>query len=127
MNQNRRKCRTKRAAVLLAVSLAGTQVSQPAMAQGIGSEQSVYAGREVQRGAVQVKTVTVTPEQVTIKKGKKIQLKATTTPKISSKNIIWKTNKSSVATVSSTGLVKAKKNGKVTITAVVKGTKKKEM
>ena len=50
--------------------------------------------------------------------GKKQTLKATVTPKkASSKAVVWKSSNKKVATVTSKGVVKAKKEGTVTITA----------
>ena len=53
--------------------------------------------------------------------GKKQTLKATVTPKkASSKAVVWKSSNKKVATVTSKGVVKAKKAGTVTITATAK-------
>ena len=53
--------------------------------------------------------------------GKKQTLKATVTPKkASSKAVVWKSSNKKVATVTSKGVVKAKKEGTVTITATAK-------
>ena len=53
--------------------------------------------------------------------GKKQTLKATVTPKkASSKAVVWKSSNTKVATVTSKGVVKAKKAGTVTITATAK-------
>ena len=53
--------------------------------------------------------------------GKKQTLKATVTPKkASSKAVVWKSSNKKVATVTSKGIVKAKKAGTVTITATAK-------
>lgn len=59
----------------------------------------------------------------TMKKGAKKTLKATVTPKKSTDSVKWSTSNKKIATVSKKGLVKAKKKGKVTITA--KAGKKK--
>lgn len=59
--------------------------------------------------------------------GKKQTLKATVTPKnASNKAVVWKTSDKKIATITSKGVVKAKKAGTVTITAIAKdgsGTK----
>ena len=47
---------------------------------------------------------------------KTVQITPTITPDSANKNITWTTSNSSVATVSSTGLVTAKGSGKATIT-----------
>ena len=53
--------------------------------------------------------------------GKKQTLKATVTPKkASSRAVVWKSSNKKVATVTSKGVVKAKKAGTVTITAIAK-------
>lgn len=75
---------------------------------------------------VKAKTITLNKTIYTLKKGKKVKLKATILPKKSTqKKVVWTTNKKKVATVSKSGVVKAKKNGTATITAKIKGTKKK--
>ncbi len=72
------------------------------------------------------KSVTLNHTSYTLKKGKQLKLKATVKPANSkTKKVTWKSSKRAVATVSSKGVVKAKKNGKTTITATVKGTKLK--
>ena len=61
-----------------------------------------------------------------MKKGSKLKLKATITPKnATQKTIAWSSSKAKVATVSKTGQVKAKTNGTTTIIAKIKGTNKK--
>ena len=53
--------------------------------------------------------------------GKKQTLKATVTPKkASSRAVVWKSSNTKIATVSSKGVVKAKKAGTATITATAK-------
>ena len=73
------------------------------------------------------KSITLNHKVYTVKKGKTVTLKATVLPKkaANSTKIVWKTSNNKIATVSSKGKVKSKKAGKVTITATVKGTKKK--
>ncbi len=61
----------------------------------------------------------------TLKKGKSVQLKVTKNTLGKKKKIVWSSSNDKVATVSSKGKVKARKNGKATITAKVAGTKVK--
>lgn len=75
---------------------------------------------------VKAKSIKLDKTTYTLKKGKKVKLKATILPKKSTqKKVVWTTNKKKIATVSKTGVVKAKKNGTAIITAKVKGTSKK--
>ncbi|MCR5792572.1 MAG: Ig-like domain-containing protein [Lachnospiraceae bacterium] len=73
--------------------------------------------------AVKATKITLNKKKVTIKKGKKVTLKATVTPKGSSK-VTWKTSNKKVATVTSKGVVKGVKKGKATITAKTSNGKK---
>ena len=63
----------------------------------------------------------------TVKKGKSIQLKATVLPKKADRSakIVWKSSNKKIVAVTSKGKIKAKKVGKATITATLKGTKEK--
>lgn len=61
----------------------------------------------------------------TLKKGKTVKLKAVLSQAAKKKGIEWKSSNPKVASVSRSGKVTAKKNGKATITARVKGTKVK--
>lgn len=75
---------------------------------------------------VKAKSIKLSKTTYTLKKGKKVKLKATILPKKSTqKKVIWSTNKKKIATVSKSGVVKAKKNGTTIITAKIKGTSKK--
>lgn len=67
--------------------------------------------------------ITLNKSKSTIYTGEKLQLKATV--KGSKSSVIWKSSNSSVASVSSTGVVKAKRAGKVTVTASVGGVSAK--
>ncbi|SDB07054.1 Ig-like domain-containing protein [Butyrivibrio sp. INlla16] len=68
------------------------------------------------------KSITLNYSQYTLKKGKKVKLKATTSSK--KKSVVFKSKNPKVATVDSKGNVKAAKKGKTVITATIKGTKK---
>jgi|GEM_PF-732265 len=73
---------------------------------------------------VKAKSITLSKSIYTIKKGGKVNLKATIKPINSTqKSITWKSSNKKTATVSEKGLVKGKKNGTVTITATIIGTK----
>jgi len=107
-----RKC--KRAlAMLLAVSMV---VGYAPMAQG-----DVQAATK----KTKVKKVKLNKTQYVLKKGQKVKLKATVSPKAAKKTkVTWKSSKPKVATVNSKGVVKAKaKKGKTVITAKA-GSKK---
>ncbi len=67
--------------------------------------------------------VTMNKSVYTMKKGKSVQLKASKNKAAKKKKVVWSSSNKKVATVSSKGKVKAKKNGKATITAKLKGTK----
>lgn len=75
---------------------------------------------------VKVKTVKLNKKSVTLVVGEKITLKANLSPKkTTQKKLVWSTSNKKIATVTSKGVVKAKKKGKATITVKVKGTSKK--
>lgn len=60
-----------------------------------------------------------------IQKGKKIKLKVKKVPSsVKKRKIVWKSSKKKVASVTQRGVVKAKKKGKTTIKAYIKGNKK---
>lgn len=67
--------------------------------------------------------VTMNKSVYTMKKGKSVQLKAAKNKAAKKKKVVWTSSNKKVATVTSKGKVKAKKNGKATITAKLKGTK----
>lgn len=59
-------------------------------------------------------------------KGKKTQLSAIVYPESVSQNVVWKSSDTKIATVNKNGIVKGKKAGKVTITAVSKEDSRKK-
>ncbi len=65
------------------------------------------------------KKIRLNKKNLTIIKGKKYRLKV----KGTKKKVVWKSGKKKIATVSKTGVVKAKKIGRVNITAKVAGKK----
>lgn len=72
-------------------------------------------------GIISVTGVSLTPTSATIKVGKTIQLSATVTPdNATEKTVIWSSGNESIATVSSSGLVKGIKEGTVTISVKTK-------
>lgn len=73
---------------------------------------------------VKAKKITLNKKARTIKKGKFYQLKATLKPSNTTDTVKWKTSNKKIATVSSKGVVKAKKKGKCTITARTTSGKK---
>lgn len=70
-----------------------------------------------------VPTIKLSKTKVTLKKGKKIAIRATKLAK-GDKIIKWKSNKTKVATVTQKGKITAKKKGKATITVTLKSGKK---
>ena len=66
--------------------------------------------------------ITLNHKTFTLKKGKKLKLKATTLNKKYKKKIVWSSKKKKVATVTKKGVVKAVKKGRATIIARIKGT-----
>ncbi len=77
----------------------------------------------VQKNEVTCTKITLNKKSVTLKNGKSFTLKPTVQPITCIQKVTYSTSDSSVATVSSKGVIKAKKKGKVTIT--VKAGKKK--
>ncbi len=70
-------------------------------------------------------TIKINKTVYTMKKGKSVKLKVTKSKSAKKKAVVWTSSNQKVATVSSSGKVKAKKNGKTTITAMLRGTKTK--
>ncbi|MBQ7066713.1 MAG: Ig-like domain-containing protein [Lachnospiraceae bacterium] len=75
-----------------------------------------------QKKAVALKKITVNKKKVTLKKGKKFQVVVTKSPITAQDKVTFKSSNKKVATVTSKGVIKAKKAGKATIT--VKAGKK---
>ena len=77
-------------------------------------------GRPRRTGGAPAKKVTTQitglKKKLKIKKGKKVTLKPVLVPGDSSEPITFKTSNKKIATVSSKGVIKAKKKGKATIT-----------
>ena len=72
---------------------------------------------------VDTSSVTIAPTSLSLEVGKTSTLTATVKPDdATNKTVEWSSSDSNVATVNSSGLVTAKKNGKATITATVKNT-----
>lgn len=82
------------------------------------------AGEGTKNTFIPCKKVTVSSDNQSVKPGKKLTLKATLSPSDSTDKIKWTTSNSEIATVSSKGVVKGVKNGKVTITATASSGKK---
>lgn len=83
--------------------------------------------KAVAKTAAKKQTVSITLNKpvYTLKKGKNVKLKATLNKAAKKKGVEWRSNRPRVASVSKNGKVTAKKNGKATITARIKGTKVK--
>lgn len=78
---------------------------------------------KVQKGAVKTKKLVLSKTAVTLKKGETYKIGVTRTPITATEKIKYTTSEKSVATVSSSGTIKAKKKGTATIT-VKAGSKK---
>ena len=75
---------------------------------------------------VKLKKIVLNHSTYKLQKGKSLKLKASFKPKkTTQKKVVWKSSKKKIAKVSKKGVVKGLKTGKTTITAKVKGTKKK--
>lgn len=68
-------------------------------------------------------TITLNKSVYTLKKGKNIKLRATLSKAAQKKGVAWISSNQKIADVSQNGRITAKKNGKATITAKIKGTK----
>lgn len=109
----------KKITAILISCVTGFAMMQPN--QMISQPKHVQAAK-----TVKAKSVSLNKTIYTIKKGKKIKLKATVNPKKSTqKKIIWTSSNKKTVTVTQKGTITAKKNGTAIITAKVKGTNKK--
>ncbi|TKI54914.1 Ig-like domain-containing surface protein [Brevibacillus antibioticus] len=105
------------------VSSSGTITAK---AKGTATITATYKGEkveiEVEVGSKGSSKLEADDTSITIKKGDSEKIKLTYDgDDLSSSKAKWKSNKSSIATVSSSGSVKGKKKGKATITAEYKG------
>lgn len=74
---------------------------------------------------IKVSRISLNAKKVTLKRGKKLTLKATILPiNTGNKKVIWSSSDTKIATVNTRGVVTAKKPGKVKITCREKGGKK---
>ena len=85
----------------------------------------VQAGTTAKKAKKAKYTVTLNKSVYTMKKGKKVTLKASLNKAAKKKGVQWTSSNKKVAVVSSKGKVTAKGKGKATITVKVKGTKVK--
>lgn len=67
-------------------------------------------------------TISLNKSEYTLKKGKTIKLKTTLSKAAQKKGVVWSSSNQKIADVSQNGRISAKKNGKATITAKIKGT-----
>lgn len=79
---------------------------------------------KVQASAVKTTKIAGLKSKLTLKKGKSVTLKPSITPITSTQKVTYKTSKKKVATITSKGVIKAKKKGTAKIT-VKSGSKKK--
>lgn len=110
------------------IKKAAAYVLSTVLAFGAFSAIGIGVPVEVQAARKKVKTIKFKKKgYVLSKKGKKISLSKQLVfnpKKTNSKKVSYKTSSKKIATVSSKGVVKAKKNGTVTITATSKSNKK---
>lgn len=79
------------------------------------------SGEETTRS--QTLSITLNKSSYTLEKGKTLKLKATLSKAAKKSGVKWQSSNPKIVSVSDTGKVTAKKNGKATITARIKGTK----
>ena len=82
----------------------------------------LFASRE-ETTKNQTVSITLSKSDYTLEKGKTVKLKAALNKAAKKKGVEWKSSNPKIASVSKNGKVTAKKNGKATITARIKGTK----
>lgn len=84
------------------------------------------SSNKAQAATKKVTKITLNHKSYSVTKGKKVTLAAyANSSKTKLKKVTWKSSDKKIATVSSKGVVTGKKYGKATITASVKGVKKK--
>lgn len=116
---------TKIATVSAAGKIKAKKKGNTTLTVTLASGKSVKATIKVQTGAVKTTKLSVNTKKVTLAKGKSFSIVATKTPLTSLEKISYSSSKKSVATVSSKGVIKAKKKGTCKIT--VKAGKKKQV
>ena len=102
------------AVVMLTACFPTVTVDRPADGSAPGIR--VSAGTSAEAAKPKPKKVKITGSKY-VAKGKKITLKATVTPEGADQKVKWTSSNKKIATVSSKGVVKGKKAGKVKITA----------
>lgn len=112
--------KTKGTFTLKAQKKTGTAKVSITLASGLKKTLTI----KVQAGTVKTSKITGLKSKVSIKKGKSLTLKPELTPITSTQKITYKTSNKKIATVTSKGVIKAKKKGKAKIT-VKSGSKKK--
>lgn len=117
------KAEAEAAAKAQAEAQAKAQAEAQAKAKAQAEAQARAAAQAAAIKAAEARktTITLNKTKVSINKGKKKTLKATL-KNAKGKKVVWKSSNKKVATVTSKGVVKAKKKGKATITATIKGT-----
>lgn len=89
----------------------------------LASGKQLKAKVKVQKGTVRTSKISVKERSISLKKGKKYQIKASVSPLTSQERVTYSTSNKKIATVDKKGKVVAKKKGKAVIT--VKSGKKK--
>lgn len=93
------------------------------MNAGVATVSATVGGKTVTCKVTVKPTITLNKTKYTLEVGKKLTLKATV--KGTTSKVAWKSSNTSIATVSSSGVVTAKKAGTATITATVGGVSAK--
>lgn len=94
---------------------------------GIGTEADAASSKAVKKVTLKIGKKTVTKKTYTLKKGKKATIKAVVTPAKAKKTVTYKSAKKSIASVTKSGKVTAKKAGTAKITVTVTGKNKKKV
>lgn len=111
---------------VVASEISKTRRSEKVSGYALFSYESLYktsCRTEVKNLLSRISTIKITGARGTLKKGKRLVLKASVWPLRLGQSVLWKSSNKKIATVSKKGVVKAKKKGTVKIYAI-KGKRK---